>query len=118
MGECLVQQARHDFANVVFPSCNCLRRKATSDQTATHLMDGIIQSDDGRIGRNIGPIASLVLVGVDEESFLFLYFDDVRMSRNAPEFVGGVPVHRSLLTHPRIGGVRIVDVEISIQKVN
>ena len=62
MSECLVQQARHDFANMVLPAGNCSGREATSDQTAAHLMDGIVQSDDGRIGRNVGPIASLVLI--------------------------------------------------------
>src|SRR5690606_4985241 len=68
-------------------------------------------------GRDVRPVAALLLVGVDEDVLALLDLDDVVVARDAPQLVGRVPVGRGVLAQPGVGPVGVVDVEGTVQDV-
>ena len=78
-------------ADFVVPLAHGSRREPTRDEVSAGDVERIVGADDRTVGRDVGPVAALVLVGVDEDVLVLLDVDDVVVAGHHPEFVRLVP---------------------------
>ena len=79
---------------------------------------GVVEADDRRVGRDVGSVAALVLVGAGEDVLALLRSRRRRRSARRPRARWWRPSRRRVLPHPRVGGVRVVDVEVPVEEVD
>ena len=68
------------------------RGEPAGDEVAAGAVHRVVEADDRRVGRDVRPVAALVLVRVDEQVGVLLDVLDVVVAGHAPQLVGGVPV--------------------------
>ena len=113
-----VEESGHGALDVVLPREHGARRETPVHELAALRVHRVVEADDRRVGRQVGSVAALDAIGVDEDVLRLLDLDDVVVAGDAPELVLGVPVDRRVVAHPRVGGVRIAGVEVAVEEVD